>query len=184
MKKVLAILLSATIAFGLCACGGNNKDAEAQNSGSSVGAEGGTDQILKVVQPYDPGTFEPGNNDEQSYNRIMLQIYDTFTRFDENGELQPWLAESWEWIDDTHMQFKLREGVKFSDGSDFTAEDVLWTISRAIETNLPNAHYAMIDIAESSVVDDNNIIIGLKYPCVTLPNHLANGQCVIAVSVG
>ena len=157
---------------------GQAAEGEASEAeGETAAASGG--QVLKVVQPYDPGTFEPGNNDEQSYNRIMVQIYDTLTRFDENGELQPWLAESWEMVDETHWQFNLRQGVKFSDGSDFTANDVFFTLQHAKEGNLPNAHYNMINIDECSVVDDYTIIIGLDYPCVTLPNHMANGQCVI-----
>ena len=194
MRKTLAMLLAASMVFGLAACGSSDTTTEEGAATEAAGeaaegeeaseAEGGSaaasgDQVLKVVQPYDPGTFEPGNNDEQSYNRIMVQIYDTLTRFDENGELQPWLAESWEMVDETHWQFNLRQGVKFSDGSDFTANDVLFTLQHAKEGNLPNAHYNMINIDECSVVDDYTIIIGLDYPCVTLPNHMANGQCVI-----
>ena len=199
MKKTLAILLATATVLGLSACGssdtaesgaateaeGTATETEAAAEGDAAeGGEAGDsaaagDTVLKVVQPYDPGTFEPGNNDEQSYNRIMLQIYDTLTRFDENGGLQPWLAESWEMVDETHWQFNLRQGVKFSDGSDFTANDVLFTLQHAKETNLPNAVFNMVNIDECSVVDDNTIIIGLEYPCMTFPNHMANNQCVI-----
>lgn len=179
MKTKLAFLLTIPMVFLLCSCTPpeTSNNNESLNSTDSIGSE--EDQVLRVVQPYDPGTFEPGNNDEQSYNRIMVQIYDTLTRFDKNGELIPWLAESWEMIDDTHWQFNLKKDVKFSDGSDFTAEDVIWTLQYEIENNIPNSHFNMIDINECSVIDDTTCIIGLKYPCVTLPNHLANSQCVI-----
>ena len=199
MKKQLAMLLTAAVVMGLSACGSSDTatessaagaesaetaeteaagDAEASDSGTDTAAQG--DQVLRVVQPNDPGTFEPGRTDEQSYQRIVQQIYDTLTRFDENGEVVPSLAESWEMLDETHWQFNLREGVKFSDGSDFTANDVLFTIRHNIEENLPNAHYNMIDIDNCTAEDDHTVILALKYPCVTLPNHLANGQCVIA----
>ncbi len=199
MKKQLAMLLTAAVVMGLSACGSSDTatessaagaesagtaeteaagDAEASESGSDTAAQG--DQVLRVVQPNDPGTFEPGRTDEQSYQRIVQQIYDTLTRFDQNGEVVPSLAESWEMLDETHWQFNLREGVKFSDGSDFTANDVLFTIRHNIEENLPNAHYNMIDIDNCTAEDDHTVILALKYPCVTLPNHLANGQCVIA----
>ena len=199
MKKQLAMLLTAAVVMGLSACGSSDTatessaagaesagtaeteaagDAEASESGSDTAAQGY--QVLRVVQPNDPGTFEPGRTDEQSYQRIVQQIYDTLTRFDQNGEVVPSLAESWEMLDETHWQFNLREGVKFSDGSDFTANDVLFTIRHNIEENLPNAHYNMIDIDNCTAEDDHTVILALKYPCVTLPNHLANGQCVIA----
>ena len=199
MKKQLAMLLTAAVVMGLSACGSSDTatesgaagtesagtaeteaagDAEASDSGSDTAVQG--DQVLRVVQPNDPGTFEPGRTDEQSYQRIVQQIYDTLTRFDENGEVVPSLAESWEMLDETHWQFNLREGVKFSDGSDFTANDVLFTIRHNIENSLPNAHYNMIDIDNCTAEDDHTVILALKYPCVTLPNHLANGQCVIA----
>ena len=181
MRKTLAMVLAASCVFGLAACGGSGSDnTTSGESGAETSTEASSDDgVLKVIQPLDPGTFEPGNNDEQSYERIMLQIYDTLTRFDKDGNLQPWLADSWEWDDPTHLRVHLKEGIKFSDGSDFTAEDVIWTITRSIENNLPNAHFNMIDPAECSVVDDTTCIIGTKYACATLPNHLANGQCVI-----
>ena len=39
------------------------------------------------------------------------------------------LATSWEWIDDTTLELKLREGVKFHNGEDFTADDVVYTVN-------------------------------------------------------
>ena len=98
MRKTLAMLLAASCIFGLTACGGSGSsdNASGNASGSEAAATGATGDTstLKVIQTLDPGTFEPGNNDEQSYGRILVQIYDTLTRFDANGELQPWLAES------------------------------------------------------------------------------------------
>ena len=181
MKKIFVSIFLASCLMYLTACSSsdyyNNEFSDSKQN--VLNAELFDEDVLKVVQPMDPGTFEPGNNDEQSYERIMLQIYDTLIRFDADGKLQPWLAESWEWDDDTHLRVKLKDGIKFSDGSDFTAEDVIWTITHSIENGLPNAHFNMIDPSECSVIDETTCIIGTKYACATLPNHLANGQCVI-----
>ena len=199
MKKTLSVLLALTMAAGLAACGGSSgtqtttaaaapaetqaaapasEAAPAAETEAAAPAEA-ADDTLRVIQAFDPGTFQPGNNDEQSYNRITAQIYDTLFRFDENGELQPWLAESYEWDDETHMRVHLRDGIKFSDGSPFTAEDVIWTITYAIETNLPNAKYNLIDAEGCEVVDDLTCIIATKYPVGGLANHLAYPQCCI-----
>lgn len=59
---------------------------------------------------------------------MVSNIHDPMVMIDENYELQPFLAESWEVAEDgMSYTFHLREGIKFHDGSDFTAEDVKYT---------------------------------------------------------
>lgn len=57
-------------------------------------------------------------------------IYGLLVARDENARRVPDLATSWEAIDDATWEFKLREGVKFHDGTEFTAEDVVFSINR------------------------------------------------------
>ena len=119
MKKFVSLFLALLMALSLVACGGGGGDTTDDGSTPDDGGSASTGEdldTLKVIQGFDPGTFEPGNNDEQGYNRIVRQIYETLFFFDENGELQPWLATGYTWDDDTHMRVTLREGVKFSDG--------------------------------------------------------------------
>ena len=96
MKKIFVSIFLASCLMYLTACSSsdyyNNEFSDSKQN--VLNAELFDEDVLKVVQPMDPGTFEPGNNDEQSYERIMLQIYDTLIRFDADGKLQPWLAES------------------------------------------------------------------------------------------
>ena len=192
MKKTLAVLLAMAMTAGLAACGGGSTTtattaAAAAGSGETQAAAqpaeapaAESDGVLRIIQNFDPGTFEPGNNDEQGYNRITTQIYDSLFRYNKDGVLEGRLAESFEWDDDTHLRLHLREGVKFSDGTDFTAEDVVWTITRAIKDALPNYHFNIIDADACEVIDDYTCVIGLKYPCATMPNHLASPECCIA----
>ena len=161
------------------AAASGTKAAETQ-APAAAEAPAAEDSTLKVIQNVDPETFQPGTNDDQACQRVLIQIYDQLFRYDENGELQPWLAESYEWDDDTHLRLHLREGVKFSDGSDFTAEDVVWTIQHSIEEALPNSHFNIINADDCTIEDDLTCVLGLKYACGTMPNHLASDECAIA----
>lgn len=64
-------------------------------------------------------------------NNIAWHLFDALTHVDESTRLAPGLAESWRAVDPTTWEFKLRRGVKFHDGSDFTAEDAVFSIDRA-----------------------------------------------------
>ena len=63
-------------------------------------------------------------------NSIAEHIYDTLVHRDPQQRLRPGLAESWRVVDDTTWEFKLRKGIRLHDGSEFTTEDVAFTIDR------------------------------------------------------
>ena len=65
------------------------------------------------------------------------QMFERLTGNDANNQLHPALAVSWRAIDPTTWEIKLRDKVKFHDGSDFTAEDVVFSFERA--RNVPNS---------------------------------------------
>ena len=75
---------------------------------------------------------EPCMASRSNIGRVLLQnISETLTELDTGGGgLKPRLAESWEAVDDDTWRFKLRPGVKFTDGSDFDAEDVVYSLTR------------------------------------------------------
>src|SRR5688572_3463883 len=63
-------------------------------------------------------------------NNIAEHVYDKLVHGDTRQRLIPGLAESWRTIDDLTWEFRLRKGVKFHDGSDFTAADVVFSLDR------------------------------------------------------
>jgi len=69
-------------------------------------------------------TMDPHFSNSPPDLLIGMHFFDHLIFFDERQQLEPGLATSWKPIDDTTWEFKLRQGVKFHDGSDFTAEDV------------------------------------------------------------
>ena len=95
---------------------------------------------------------------------------------DENSRVIPDLAVSWKTLDDTTWEFKLRKGVKFHDGSDFTAEDVIFSIARI--PNVPNNPGTYIGnirgIIETKAIDPYTLIIKTEKPNAILPVKLGN----------
>jgi peptide/nickel transport system substrate-binding protein len=103
-------------------------------------------------------------------------IYDKLVDSDAAANLLPGLAESWKPLNDTTWEFKLRKGVKFHDGSDFDAADVLATFKRIPEVpNSPNPFTQFIStITETKVIDSHTLHIVTEAPTPTLPNELSS----------
>lgn len=77
-------------------------------------------------------TLDPHSQNEALNTSATLLIYEPLVRYNEKFEVVPNLATSWEQLNPSLWRFKLREGVKFQDGTPFTAEDVAFSIKRAM----------------------------------------------------
>ncbi len=128
---------------------------------------------------------EPAIDPHFSYLSTNLayarHIFGVLVQSDENSNLKPGLATSWKALDDTTWEFKLRKGVKFHDGSPFTAKDVLFSIKRIPEVpNSPNPFTGVIrSIKSTKVVNDYTIQFKTKEINPFLPKNLSE---VIIVS--
>jgi peptide/nickel transport system substrate-binding protein len=85
---------------------------------------------LRIALAADVTSLDPHFVNLQPNNLVAWHIFDALTRVDENARLMPGLAESWKAVDATTWEFKLRRGVKFHDGSELTAEDVVYSLER------------------------------------------------------
>jgi peptide/nickel transport system substrate-binding protein len=152
--RALAVVFSMMIAFGFAA-----KEREV-----SIG-------LQAQVTSMDPHYHNLSPN-----NSLLLHIYEPLVLRDQNQKLVPGLATSWKALDDLTWEFKLRRNVKFHDGSPFTAEDVVFTYSRA--PNVPNSpsSYATFvkPIVETKIVDPYTIVFRTATPNVLLPSDLAS----------
>ncbi len=91
---------------------------------------GGT---LRVAILADPITFDPTVSADLASNAINFQLYDNLFIYNRQGKLVPFLAEGYVVSPDAKVYtFKLRKGVKFHNGREFTAEDVRYTFERAL----------------------------------------------------
>ena len=104
---------------------------------------------------------------------FLRQMYEGLTTTNSALELLPALAESWENPEPTLWRFKLRQGVKFHEGQDFTAEDVVFTIGRArADTSAFKVFCATMDTVKA--VDDYTVEIRTKAPDPLFLNNLAS----------
>ena len=90
---------------------------------------------LVIGQGTDVSLLDPHYSTSASDINVFFNLYDNLVLRDENLNLTPGLATSWKIIDDKTWQFKLREGVVFHNGDRFTAEDVQFSLERAIAEN-------------------------------------------------
>ena len=94
---------------------------------------------------------------------VAHHTWDTLIYRDpETFQLRPQLATSWKYVDDTTIEFELRPGVVFHDGSPMTADDVVYTVTSVLsdkQVAVPS-NYAFIDSAEK--IDDLHVRIKLK----------------------
>ncbi|MCR4265385.1 ABC transporter substrate-binding protein [Nitratireductor sp. ZSWI3] len=118
-----------------------------------------------------PLSIDPHFTAAGTHAEAMKHIYDTLVKSGNDLELEPGLAESWTAIDDTTWEFKLRQGVKFHDGSDFTAEDVKFSIERIPNVAGPNPTTIYVRRVQSvEIVDPHTIRVKTDGPAPTLPN--------------
>lgn len=131
----------------------------AQAQTLTIGVRGGPDSI-------DPHFTASGTHAE-----ALKHVFDTLTWSGDGLEIEPRLAESWRVIDPTTWEFKLRKGVKFHDGSDFTAEDVKFSIERIPMVSGPNPTTIYTRrVREVKVVDPHTVHIVTDGPAPILPN--------------
>ena len=88
-------------------------------------------KTLRWANRGDMQTTDPHTQNEILTNNINSFVYEFLIDRDKKLELRPSLAESWQKVNDTTWRFKLRPGVKFHDGTPFTADDVVFSYERA-----------------------------------------------------
>lgn len=129
---------------------------------------------LVIGRPSDALSLDPHRATTAPEVWVYNNIYETLVALDENMEVVPVLAESWERIDDTRMRFYLKEGVLFHDGTPFNAEAVKFTIERAIDPEAPARGMPWIGpISAVEVVDEYTVDIITETTFAPLLNHLS-----------
>lgn len=132
-------------------------------------------QELKIGLAAEPSALDPHYHNLGPNHQVAQHFFDTLILQDENQNLKPGLAESWKVLNETTWEFKLRKGVKFHDGSPFTAADVVFSMERPAK--VPNSPSPLTlftrSVAEMKVVDDHTIQMVTKAPHPLLANDVS-----------
>ena len=129
---------------------------------------------LVIALGADVTSIDPHNNNAAPNNSIAEQIFNKLIENDARQTPKPGLAESWRTIDDLTWEFKLRRGVKFHDGSDFTAADVAYSIERPAIINTPGGFTIFTrSIVEKTIVDPYKIRLKTATPYQNMPIDMA-----------
>ena len=125
----------------------------------TIGVRGGPDSI-------DPHFTATGTHAES-----LKHVFDTLVWSGDGLELMPRLAESWKVINDNTWEFKLRRGVKFHDGSEFTAQDVKFSIERVPVVSGPNPTTIYVRrVKDVKIIDPYTVLVITDGAAPTLPN--------------
>ena len=122
---------------------------------------------LIVASPYDAKTLDPHLTNDSGSQNAMRQIYEKLIAFDADKEVVPSLAERWEVLEEGRAyKFYLKKGVKFHNGEEMKADDVLFSLKRSLspEASPIHAYSTYMDPDGFEKVDDHTVIVRIKKP--------------------
>ena len=129
---------------------------------------------LRVGLALEPSSIDPHYHNLTPNNAFARHIFDRLVHTDDTQQLGPGLAVSWKPTGDTTWEFKLREGVKWHDGSPFTADDVLFSFERAPNVESSPSSFGTYTKGKTlTKIDDFTIQITTKRPHPLMPNDVA-----------
>ena len=134
-------------------------------------ASGVSAQTLTIGVRAGPESIDPHFTATGTHAEALKHVFDTLVWSGDDLGLEPRLAESWRAVNDTTWEFKLRKGVKFHDGSDFTAADVKFSIERIPAVSGPNPTTIYIRrVKEVKILDPYTVQVITDGAAPTLPN--------------
>lgn len=162
-KKVLAVLMTFILVLAACSSGntgggkqesqGNPSNQENKETPKSEGNENKS-KTLVIANGSSMSSFDIHNHNSAGTEAIHVNMFNYLIRNQGTLGFAPDLAESWEIVDDTTWNFKLKQGVKFHNGDELTAEDVKFTLERVARDESLREYNAYRTIKEVVVKSD------------------------------
>ena len=132
-----------------------------------------SNEELKIGLSAEPSAIDPHFHNLTPNNSLLKHIFDRLTDQDENQAVRPGLAVSWRNVDESTWEFKLRPGVTFSDGSAFTANDVIYSFCRAPRVENSPSSFAIYSRAVTAMTAPDPLTLRMTTagPYPLLPNE-------------
>ncbi|WP_170336290.1 ABC transporter substrate-binding protein [Ruegeria arenilitoris] len=149
---------------------------------SLIATQGLAKSDITIAMQLEPPHLDPTSAAAQAIDSVVYtNIFEGLTRFKGDGSVVPGLAESWEISDDgKEYTFRLHDGVTFHDGSVMDAEDVKFSLDRALGEDSANAQKALFAGIESvEIVDPLTVKVTLSEPNGNFLFNMAWGDAVI-----
>lgn len=181
MKKQWLFLLVLIGMLILSACSGSTIPEGEETSGAGdAPASDGANEVVYASTSDAVGLSPTMTNDSVSSN-VMTQIYENlFERNPETMELEPKLAESYENPDDLTWVIKLKEGIKFQDGTDFNAEAVKYSFDKLRDPATAAPRASLLEPVNTvTAIDETTVEIKTKYPYGPLLAALSHSNAAI-----
>jgi peptide/nickel transport system substrate-binding protein len=182
MKRLLflSLLILSISALVLVGCSSSTTSEGTDGNESSEGNEtteptapAEENRTLTIAMGTDMVTFDIHDHNNTSTEAVHTNMFNYLFKRDASQEIQPDLVESYELIDDTTWEFKLKEGVTFHNGDPLTSEDVKFTLERVAKDSGLREHPNYKQILEVKVLDELNFQILTDGPQPTMINRLA-----------
>ena len=154
-KPLVALIITMFVAMSLL--GGCSQSASTENPAAKA-----AEKVITISSSDDIGTLNPHKYNSEMFAQYF--VYENLLTYGENGKLEPCLAESWDISQDGKAYtFHLRKGVKFSDGSDLTADVVKKNYDAFLKAKDDHSWLELInEIDKTEVVDANTFKMYLK----------------------
>jgi len=134
---------------------------------------------LRVALQLDPTTLNAVLTTTAAFQCVYEHITEQLVVFSsDGGEILPWLATDWTWVDDVTLEMKLRQGVAFTNGEPFDAEAAVFSIDQFASAKSYYSYLASDLTITTEVVDTYTIRVHLNRPYGPLLSFLARGGAV------
>ena len=199
MKKILALVMALCMILSLVACGGKtetpkteDKPAETTGNEAAPVEEAEASNITVQIGP-NPETLDPALNSAVDGGNMLITLFETLLIVDENMDVVPGQAESYDVSDDGLVwTFTMRDGLKWSDGTELNAKDFEYTMKRIADPELAAPYGETVvgmiegydEVVETGDVDKLNVVasedgktlnVTLAYPCAYFDKLAAFG---------